>query len=104
VPTGSAAANEPDALLAALKAGQFYSTQGPLIEGIAWGEAEVEVQCSPAASVMVLGRGSRAAQCVAPLQTRVRLPLAGFRVGGFARVVVADAAGHRAWSNPHFFA
>jgi hypothetical protein len=95
--------NEPDALLAALKAGHFYATQGPRIEGIAWGADSVEVQCSPAASVMVLGRGSRAAQSVAPLQTRVSLPLGKLREGGFARIVVADAQGRRAWSNPHFF-
>ncbi len=98
-----ATANEPEALLVALKAGHFYATQGPVIEGIAWGEDSVEVQCSPAASVMVLGRGSRAAQSVAPLQSRVTLPLARLREGGFARVVVADAAGRRAWSNPYFF-
>jgi hypothetical protein len=95
--------NEPDTLLAALKAGHFYATQGPRIEGIAWGAESVEVQCSPAASVMVLGRGSRAAQSVAPLQTRVSLPLGKLREGGFARIVVADAQGRRAWSNPHFF-
>jgi len=99
-----AMANEPEALLAALKAGDFYSTQGPTIEGIAWGEDQVEVTCSPAASVMVLGRGSRAAQSVLPLQTRVILPLERVRKGGFARIVVADALGRRAWSNPHFFA
>jgi hypothetical protein len=99
-----AAANEPDALLDALKAGHFYATQGPRIDGILWGEDSVEVHCSPAASVMVVGRGSRAAQSVAPLQTRVTLPLARLREGNFARIVVADAAGRRAWSNPHFFA
>jgi len=52
---------------------------------------------------MVLGRGSSAAQSVAPLQTRAVLPLAKLRDGGFARIVVADAAGKRAWSNAHFF-
>jgi hypothetical protein len=98
-----ATANEPETLLAALKAGHFYATQGPRIDGILWGEDSVEVHCSPAASVMVLGHGSRAAQSVAPLQTRVSLPLARLRQGGFARVVVADAQGRRAWSNPHFF-
>ncbi len=96
-----AAANEPDALLAALKAGRFYATQGPRIEGILWGEDSVEVHCSPATSVMVLGRGSRAAQSVAPAQTRATLPLTRLRGSGFARVVVADAEGRRAWSNPH---
>jgi predicted metal-dependent phosphoesterase TrpH len=95
-----AEANEPEALLAALKAGRYYATQGPLIHDITWGAEEVEVTCTAAASVMVLGRGSRAAQSVAPGQTRVRLPYAAHRPGGFARVVVADAAGRRAWSNP----
>lgn len=98
-----AEANEPEALLAALKDGAYYATQGPLIHDIAWGEHEVEVTCSPAASVMVLGRGSRAAQHVAPGTTRVRLPIAKPRSGGFARVVVADAQGRRAWANPVHF-
>ncbi len=99
-----AEANEPGPLLAALKAGQFYASQGPAIEAIHWGEDKVEVRCSPAASVMVLGRGSRAAQSVAPDQTRAVLPLTALRPGGFARVVVVDDAGRRAWSNPFHFA
>ena len=98
-----AEANEPDALLAALKAGQFYATQGPAIHDITWEEDSVEITCSPAASIMVLGRGSRAAQSVAPFQTRARLSIAALRAGGFARVVVADAQGRRAWSNPIHF-
>ena len=77
--------------------------EGPRIEGILWGEDCVEVQCSPASSIMVLGRGSSAAQAVAPLQTRAVLPLEKLRDGGFARIVVVDAAGKRAWSNPYFF-
>lgn len=95
--------NAPDALLAALRDGAFYATQGPMIHDIAWGEEEVEITCSPAASVMVLGRGSRAAQLVAHGTTRARLPLDRLRSGGFARVVVADAQGRRAWANPVFF-
>lgn len=98
-----AEANEPEALLAALKDGAFYATQGPQIHDIAWGEEEVEITCSPAASVMVLGRGSRAVQHVAPGTTRVRLPFGAHREGGFARVVVADAHGRRAWANPVHF-
>ena len=98
-----ACANEPDALLAALKAGHFYATQGPAIHDITWEEESVEITCSPAASIIVLGRGSRAAQSVAPFQTRARLSIAALRAGGFARVVVADAHGRRAWSNPIHF-
>jgi hypothetical protein len=95
--------NDPDALLAALKAGAYYATQGPTIHDIAWGEDSVEITCSPAASVMLLGRGSRAVQHVEPGTTRARLPFGAHRVGGFARVVVADAQGRRAWGNPVFF-
>lgn len=98
-----AEANEPGALLSGLKAGHYFATQGPLIHDIAWGAEEVEVTCTAAASVMVLGRGSRAAQSVAPGQTRVRLPYAALKTGGFARIVVADATGRRAWSNPVIF-
>jgi len=95
--------NEPEALLAALKLGQFYATQGPSIHDITWEEDSVEIICSPAASIMVLGRGSRAAQSVAPFQTRARLSITALRAGGFARVVVADAQGRRAWANPIYF-
>lgn len=98
-----AEANEPQALLDALKAGRYYATQGPLIHDIAWGDAEVEITCTPATSVMVLGRGSRAVQSVTPGQTRVRLPYTALEAGGFARIVVADATGRRAWSNPVYF-
>jgi hypothetical protein len=98
-----AEANEPAALLDALKAGRYYATQGPLIHDVAWGAEEVEITCTPAASVVVLGRGSRTAQSVAAGQTRVRLPYAALTAGGFARIVVADATGRRAWSNPVYF-
>ena len=98
-----AQANEPETLLEAMKAGRYYATQGPLIHDMTWSADSVEVTCTAAASVMVLGRGSRAAQSVEPGQTRVRLPLAKLRDGGFARVVVADAHGRRAWSNPTYF-
>jgi predicted metal-dependent phosphoesterase TrpH len=95
--------NEPEALQTALKAGHYYATQGPLIHHVAWGAEEVEVTCSAAASVMVLGRGSRAAQSVLHGQTRVRLNYAKHRAGGFARIVIADAGGRRAWTNPVYF-
>jgi hypothetical protein len=98
-----AAANEPDALLAALKAGAFYATQGPTIEAIDWGAESVTVQCSAAASIMVLGRGSRAAQSVAAGQRSAVLPLGKLLDGGFGRVVVADARGRCAWGNPVWF-
>jgi hypothetical protein len=91
--------NEPELLLAALKAGHFYSSQGPLIHDLRVDHDEIEVSCSKAAAVMLLGRGSRAEQVMAPAQERVRLPTGKFR-GGFVRAVVVDEQRRRAWSNP----
>ena len=93
-------ANEPEALLASLKAGAYYSSQGPRIENVSYGSDEVEITCSPAGAVIVLGRGSKAVSHVAEGTTRVALPLEPVRPGGFARVVVVDAQGRRAWTNP----
>jgi hypothetical protein len=98
-----AEANEPDALVASLKAGAFYSSQGPVIEDVRFSEDQVEITCSPASSIMALGRGSRATQIVEPGTTRATLPLAQLKPGGFARMVVADADGRRAWTNPVWF-
>lgn len=95
-----AADNEPEALLEALKAGAYYSSQGPVIESVVYGDTSVEIACSPASAVMVLGRGSRASQHVADDITRVTLPLDAVAAGGYARVVVTDRAGRRAWTNP----
>jgi hypothetical protein len=95
-----ASGNEPEALLESLKAGAYYSSQGPVIEGVVYGDASVEVACSPASAVMVLGRGSRAKQHLGDDVTRVSLPLDAVKAGGYARIVVMDREGRRAWTNP----
>jgi hypothetical protein len=92
--------NEPDALVAGLKAGTYYSSQGPAIEDVVYDEDSVEIACSPASVVMVLGRGSSAAHVLGDGLTRVTLPLERVKAGGYARVVVADKEGRRAWTNP----
>jgi hypothetical protein len=91
--------NEPESLLAALKAGHYYSSQGPLIDDLRVGRDDIEVACETAAAVMLLGRGSRSEVVLAPTEQRVRLPSGKFR-GDYVRAVVVDAQGRRAWSNP----
>jgi hypothetical protein len=98
-----AESNEPDRLVAALKAGAYYSSQGPVIEDIRFNADSVEIASSPAHSIMALGRGSLAVQSCQPGATRAVLPLDRLRAGGFVRIVVADAAGRRAWTNPVWF-
>jgi hypothetical protein len=91
---------EPQALLAALRAGHSYATRGPEIHAIAIDATDVVVACSPASSVMVLGRGSSHAVVFGTCLREARLPLDSMKRGGYGRVVVTDAAGKRAWSNP----
>jgi hypothetical protein len=91
--------NQPDALLAAMKAGHFYSSQGPLIETFSIAGGEAHVVCSPANNIALVGRGTRVSHNFAPGQTSITLP-AGKFVGDWLRLVVTDAVGKTAWSNP----
>jgi len=104
-----------EAVLAALQAGRFYCSTGPVIQSIELDGDAVEVRCSPAQSVTLVSsrhRGARAnagrlgypngatvlARDAEGLITAVRLerpPLAPF-----GRVVVSDSRARRAWTNP----
>jgi len=97
-----AEANEPEALLASLKAGTFYSSQGPALHDVRITPDAVEVDCSAARSVIVLGTGSAARAVHGASMTTARVPLDDMRASPWLRVTVIDAAGRRAWSNPWF--
>ena len=90
---------DEQSLLQSLKAGLFYSSQGPLIENIEIIGEEVLVECSPVSSVIIAGRGSRADKVFGEQLTSVRLPLKRFSKDYF-RITVVDAQGCKAWSNP----
>jgi hypothetical protein len=99
---------EPEALLEALKAGHFYSSQGPRLHDVAIDAREASIACSPVQAISLVTGTSRAL-------TRVGRQISGAtfdlsQVGrdikasgapaAWARVVVIDAAGRRAWTNP----
>lgn len=92
--------NDPDALVAALKAGLNYSTQGPEIRRIELTEKTVEVECSAAVSVIVQGHGQAARAVHGLSMTRASMPRDRFRKSPWLRVTIVDRAGKRAWSNP----
>nr|WP_319389342.1 CehA/McbA family metallohydrolase [uncultured Cohaesibacter sp.] len=94
-----AAENEPDALLKALKAGHFYSTQGPEIYDISRDGDELVFSCSAAQSIMLLGQVSENTRVHGTDLTEARLSLRKFK-GSWCRAVIVDAAGKRAWTNP----
>jgi hypothetical protein len=95
-----AEANEPEALLNALKQGRFYSSQGPEIHDIEFDGNSVRVRSSSAATVIVQGQGSAAVAVHGHSMTRTEVPLARFAKSPWLRITVADSSGKRAWSNP----
>ena len=94
-----AEALDPDAIVKSLKAGRFYSSQGPDILDIRIEGDEVHISCSPASVVSITGRGARSAKEMGTGITQCTLPLKRFPDSYF-RVTVIDDKGLRAWSNP----
>lgn len=94
--------NDPDALLAALKAGHHYSTQGPELRRIEVTDKTVEVECSAVVTVIVQGHGHAAKAIHGHSMTRASMPIERFEQSPWVRVTVIDAAGKRAWSNPYW--
>lgn len=92
--------NDPDALLDSLKAGGFYSSQGPELRNIRITDRDIEVECSSVSSIIVQAQGNRAKAVHGLSMTRGKLPLTLFAGSPWIRVSVIDGAGRRAWSNP----
>ncbi len=92
--------NSPEALLAALKAGTFYSTTGPAIHDIRVTKDHVEVDCSAAVNILVQGKGSPMAKQRGESMTTAKISLERLTDTPWIRITVIDRAGKRAWSNP----
>lgn len=95
-----AEANTPEALLASLKAGSFYSSQGPDLRDVVVTSDRVTVESSAVVSMIVQGQGTAARAVHGPSMTRSEMGLERFAGSPWLRVTVIDAAGRRAWSNP----
>ncbi|MAU96013.1 MAG: phosphotransferase [Fulvimarina sp.] len=95
--------NRPDDLLAAMKDGLYYSSQGPAIGAIETAGDTLLVRTSAARMISLVGRGSRAETAYAEDGSLVSAELSLKRVAGdWCRVVVCDGDGKLAWSNPIF--
>ncbi|MGE0008758.1 MAG: CehA/McbA family metallohydrolase [Parvibaculaceae bacterium] len=102
-----APANDPDLLLAALKQGHYYSSQGPLIHGAAIEGTDLNVTSSPVDTIAVVCGHSRTVLRIGKSITEATLDLRRLEKGWlltrqspWLRVVVIDQAGRRAWTNP----
>lgn len=91
--------NSPEALLTALKTGDFYASTGPELHDITQEGDQLVVKCSPVVSVIALGRGTRSAFVHGTSLTHAVMNVSKFQ-GDWVRILTIDRAGKRAFSNP----
>ncbi|HEY6777906.1 MAG TPA: CehA/McbA family metallohydrolase [Thermoleophilaceae bacterium] len=96
---------DPPALLAALRSGAYYSTQGPRIERLEVDGERLHVSTSPVHAIALGGAGDRWLDATSVLDENGGLVSEGtFELSAFresyCRVTVLDADRRRAWSNP----
>lgn len=92
-----------EAIVSALKQGHFYSSTGPQILDVRVEPGErVLVECSPASSIFITGRGWWARHEHGHGLRGAEFSLHDWN-SPYCRVIVRDANGGRAWSNPIWF-
>jgi hypothetical protein len=95
---------EPEALLTALKVGDYYASSGPEIHDLVVEPGErLLVRCSPANRVFLLGGPAQYRAMGEQGITEAELDLRDWDAP-YARVLVRDDAGRKAWTNPLWFA
>lgn len=92
--------NTPEALLAALKAGEYYCSTGPEINNIEVSEGSVHIECSSAVTIMIQGQGTSMVTLHGNSRTSATLSRERLASSPWLRVTIIDRAGKRAWSNP----
>jgi len=95
---------DPELLLTSMKAGRYYSTQGPSIHALLVDGDRLLVETSEAYAINVTTGGDRwqsGDERHNPTGSihEAEFDLTPFR-GSYCRVTVVDSAGKRAWSNP----
>lgn len=94
---------QPDALVAALKAGDYYSSSGPTIYDLDVEPGRcLSLRCSPANRVFLLGGPARYTMVGEQGMTEAQFDLSDW-TQPYARVLVRDDAGRKAWTNPIWF-
>ncbi|MEM9585329.1 MAG: CehA/McbA family metallohydrolase [Pseudomonadota bacterium] len=95
-----AESNNPDLLLDALKRGDYYSSQGPELHNVVWGDNKVSVACSEVSSLIVQGRGCASTVVHGENLREVEIELSLLKTSPWMRLTVIDSHGKRAWTNP----
>jgi predicted metal-dependent phosphoesterase TrpH len=95
---------DPDLLLTSMKSGRYYSTQGPSIRELLVDGDGLLVKTSEAYAINLTTGGDRWQRGDERHDQNGRISEAEFDLkpfqGSYCRVIVVDAEGKRAWSNP----
>jgi len=102
---------DPESLLSALKAGHFYSSQGPQFNNVELNDTKLIIDCSEVDSIIVVNGTSRTTARFGNAITEASLDLADLEKGWLLeklspwfRVVITDNQGKCAWTNPYWLA
>jgi hypothetical protein len=87
-------------ILAALKAGHYYSSTGPELHNVEIRDGTIRVESSPVLQVIVSGLGATYRHPIGISQVDVELELPSIEKTPYVRVSVIDANGRMAWTNP----
>jgi hypothetical protein len=92
--------NDPTALLAALKAGDYYSSSGPEIYDFVVEPGErLRLRCSPANRIFLIGGPAQYQTVGEQGITEAEFDLSSW-TSPYARILVRDDAARKAWTNP----
>jgi predicted metal-dependent phosphoesterase TrpH len=95
-----AASLDSDAIVAALKAGEFYASQGPEIHNVEIVGKTIQITSSPVEQVVVSGIGAKYQRFhgVSMIDAQAELP--DRETTPYVRVTITDVHGRSAWTNP----
>jgi hypothetical protein len=89
-----------DALVSALKVGEFYASQGPEIHNVEIVGDKVQIACSPVEQIVVSSRGVGYQRFHDTSLISAEATLPDPDKSPYIRITITDAKGQSAWTNP----
>jgi hypothetical protein len=92
----------PEALGSALRAGEFYSSQGPQIRDVKLTRSSktLTIRTSPVRAIHISGRGAATSFLNATRDVTKAVLDVSWLDGTYGRITVVDNRGRKAWTNP----
>lgn len=101
--------NSEEAILSALRKGEFYATMGPEFKSLSFDGKIFEAEFTEVESAVLISNKSRGFRETVPgdpfpsshiMATKMRVDVSGLPAGSYIRCQIRDTQGHYAWSNP----